>query len=82
MKNHHVVVFLAAAMLTAGLGRASVDDLTEIVPAGAPMVVYVADVPASIGSWEASPLAELWNDPQVRAFFAPLRDELELELRL
>ena len=79
MKNHHVVVLLAAALLTAGLGQASVNDLTEIVPAGAPMVVYVADVPASIGSWEASPLAELWNDPQVRAFFAPLRDELETD---
>lgn len=79
MKNRHVVVLLAAALLTAGLGQASVDDLTEIVPAGAPMVVYVADVPASIGSWEASPLAELWNDPQVRAFFAPMRNELEID---
>jgi hypothetical protein len=79
MKNRHVAVLLAAVLLVGSLVQASVRDLTEIVPAGTPMVVYVADVPASIGSWEASPLAELWNDPQVRAFFAPLRNELEID---
>mgnify|MGYP001816167645 FL=1 len=79
MKTSSSAVLLTAILLTASLGQASVDDLTGIVPAGAPMVVYVADVPASIDNWEASPMAQLWNDPQVRAFFAPLRDELEID---
>ena len=66
-------------ILCAASGQAAVDDLTEIVPTGAPVVYYVADVPNTIDEWAKSPLAELWNDPQVRAFFAPLRKELEID---
>jgi hypothetical protein len=78
MKTNHLVVSLTATLLIATLGSASVKDLTEIVPLGAPMVTYVADVPSSIAQWGASPMARLWDDPQVRAFFAPLREELEI----
>ena len=78
MKTSRRLAFLAAILLTAGIGQAAVDDLTDIVPEGAPMVTYIADVQGSMAQWEASPMGRLWEDPQVRAFFSPLRDELEI----
>lgn len=71
------LVTLLLCLTTAG--HAAVDDLTRVVPAGVPMVAYVTDVPDAMSQWDASPLAELWNDPQVRKFFAPLRKELEAD---
>jgi hypothetical protein len=68
-----VILFAASA------APAAVDDLMQVVPAGAPVVVYVADVQQTTQRWEESPLAELWNDPQVKAFFAPLREEMEID---
>ncbi len=65
-------------LLAVSIGRAAVEDLTDVVPAGSPIVTYVADVPGAMDQWAASPLAELWNNPQVQAFFAPLRNELEV----
>jgi len=71
---------LAACILCVAVSsHAAVNDLTDAVPAGAPVVAYVADVPGAMDEWAASPLAELWNDPQVRKFFAPLRDEVDID---
>ena len=71
---------LAAAILCVTVSsHAAVDDLTDVVPAGAPVVAYIADVPGAMDEWAASPLADLWNDPQVRKFFAPLRNEVDLD---
>ncbi len=69
-----ILVFIAATT-----GQAAVDDLTDVVPTGAPVVYYVADVPGAMDQWEGSPLAGLWNDPQVQTFFAPLREELQID---
>jgi len=59
--------------------QAAVVDLTDVVPSGSPVVYYVADVPGAMDRWATSPLAELWNDPQVQTFFAPLRAEFEVD---
>lgn len=78
MKTSLRLALLLVILLTTGTGQAAVDDLTDIVPAGAPMVAYVADVQGSMDHWDASPMGRLWKDPQVVAFFAPLRGELEI----
>jgi hypothetical protein len=73
-------IALALTILCAtSTAPAAVDDLMQVVPAGAPVVVYVANVQQTIERWDGSPLADLWNDPQVKAFFAPLRDETEID---
>lgn len=66
-------------LIAATSGETAVDDLTDVVPTGAPVVYYVTDIPGAVAQWKNSPLAGLWNDPQVQTFFAPLRDELEVE---
>lgn len=66
-----LLFFVAAAV------PASAGNLVDVVPDGAPVVYYVADVPDTLAQWEGSPMAELWADPQVMAFFAPLREDLE-----
>jgi hypothetical protein len=58
---------------------AAVEDIAEIIPHNAPIVVYVADAPQFIKSWSSSPLADLWRDPQVQRFFSPLIEETGLE---
>jgi hypothetical protein len=78
MKPTHQFAIVIAILCSAGLCQAAVTDLTEIVPEGAPMVTYVGDVQASMDNWGSSPMGQLWNDPQVKAFFAPLWDELEI----
>ncbi|MEE4271940.1 MAG: hypothetical protein V2I67_09705 [Thermoanaerobaculales bacterium] len=74
--NFFFSLVLCCLVAAAGASSAAVDDLTDLVPAGSPLVVYVADAPDMLDQLETSPLAGLWNDPQVAAFFAPLRDEL------
>ncbi len=66
-------------LLASSIAQAAVEDLTDVVPAGAPIVLYVADVPGALDQWAESPAAELWNDPQVKTFFAPLREGLEVD---
>jgi len=67
---------LCCLVAIAGASDTAAGDLTDAVPAGSPLVVYVADAPDMLQQWETSPLAKLWDDPQVKAFFAPLRQEL------
>jgi len=75
----HRAPLAAVILCIAVFSHAAVDDLTDVVPAGAPVVAYIADVPGTMDQWAASPLAELWNDPQVRRFFAPLRGEIDID---
>lgn len=79
MKRFLIVIPLAILIFSVTTGEAAVDALTEVVPAGSPVVFYVEDVPSSLAQWEGSPSAGLWNDPQTQAFFAPLREELEID---
>lgn len=78
MKRALISTTLVVAAFFACPGEAAVDNLTDVVPAGSPVVYYVADVPQTIEQWQGSPLAGLWNDPQVKAFFAPLREEIQI----
>ena len=71
--------FIILVLVITATGQAAVIDLTDVVPTGAPVVYYVADVPGAMEEWAGSPLAGLWNDAQVQAFFAPLREELEID---
>jgi hypothetical protein len=72
-------VALCCLIATTGVGHAAVDDLTDVVPAGSPLVCYIGDVTGALDDWENSPLAALWNDPQVKTFFAPLREEMGID---
>ncbi len=69
---------LCCLISTAAVGQTAAGNLTEMVPAGSPLVCYTEDVPGTLNHWDDSPLAALWNDPQVMAFFAPLREEMEI----
>lgn len=69
-----VVVLVASPAL-----EAAVESLTDVVPSGSPLVFAVADVPTTLAAWRGSPTAKLWNDPQVKAFFAPLREEIRID---
>ena len=77
--NRLIATFIVVILCVAGPGQTAVDDLTEIVPVGAPVVYYVADVPNTLEEWEKSPLADLWKDPQIQAFFGPLREEIKID---
>ena len=39
----------------------------------------VDDVPSLLSSWPRSPLSQIWNDPQMKRFFAPLRADMEID---
>jgi hypothetical protein len=54
-------------------------DLIKMVPASANGFIIVKDVPTLVKLWGGSPFARLWNDPQVKLFFAPLREDMEID---
>ncbi len=55
-------------------------SLLAITPSQVAFAAHVADTPDVIASWPESPFAKLWADPEVVAFFAPLREDMEVEL--
>lgn len=67
---------VVVALVAAPGVEAAVESLIDVVPAGSPLVFAITDVPTTLAAWRASPAARLWNDPQVKAFFAPLREEI------
>lgn len=70
-----LVVAVVAAVAIPSL--AAPVDLERLVPADATAVLLVQDVPELRAAWRTSALAEMWEDPAINAFFAPLRDRLE-----
>lgn len=79
MKHTLIRSLVFCCLITiAAAGQTAAGNLTEMVPAGSPLVCYTGDVPGMLDHWDDSPLAELWNDPQVMAFFSPLREEMEI----
>jgi hypothetical protein len=54
-------------------------DLSNMIPASADLFFVAKDTPNLIKLWEETPFSQLWNDPQVELFFAPLREEMEIE---
>ncbi len=80
MQRARLAAVAAAVLLAVAAGRpgaaAALDDL---VPADAAVVVTVRDVAATVDRWTSTPFADLWDDPQIARFFAPLRASLEGE---
>jgi hypothetical protein len=66
--------FGLAALFSLGAlvsGLAAAPKLTSIVPASAPVVVHVRSIAELRSGWEKTSFAKAWQDPEIRAFFAP-----------
>jgi hypothetical protein len=55
---------------------AALDQVDRLIPADAGLAAAVHDLPGTSQRWASSPLVQLWNDPAMRAFFAPMHAEL------
>jgi len=53
--------------------------LETILPIDSALVLMIEDVPAFLETWPESPLGSVWNDPQVKRFFQPLRERMQLD---
>jgi hypothetical protein len=53
--------------------------LEAMLPEDASFVVLIEDLPGFLESWPESPLGQMWNDPQVKKFFAPVRESLAID---
>lgn len=73
-------VFAVASAFTATLVCATpATPLVNLVDERAFFVVSVSDAPGLVRSWERTPFATTWNDPQVAKFLAPLRAEMKID---
>ncbi len=45
--------------------------MLQALPAGAPMLVHVRNLPTALENWQYTPFAQMWAEPEVQAFFAP-----------
>jgi hypothetical protein len=73
------LVLLSLLPLTSVAQTGDSAKFDRLVPDDASLVLLVDDVPEFLGEWPESPLGLVWNDPKVKEFFAPLRDELEFD---
>jgi hypothetical protein len=55
------------------------DQVDRLIPADAGIAGAIRDLPATSAAWADSPLARLWDDPAMRAYFAPLHRKLQEE---
>ena len=76
---NNVSKLLLSLALAAFPTLAAPPPIEAILPADGMMVVLIEDAPTFLGSWSDSPLGQAWNDEAVKRFFAPLRQQLELE---
>jgi hypothetical protein len=53
--------------------------LDAVISAESDLVLLVESVPNLVKNWSEGPLALTWKDPQVMRFFAPLRDEMQVD---
>ena len=53
-------------------------DFEEIVP-GDVSLLLVVDAPAMLSGWSDLPIAQLWQEPQVQRFLAPMVDSMAAE---
>jgi hypothetical protein len=58
--------------------RASL-PLVNLVSDNASAVVYIADTPAIMKNWPRTPWMKMWQDDQVRKYFAPMRAQLKVD---
>ena len=54
-------------------------QLEAVISADTDMVLVIDDVPRFLERWSESPLGRAWNDPQVKRFLAPMRDDMEID---
>jgi hypothetical protein len=73
------VTLITLAVATTGATYAEVVSLLDVIPADATVVMYARDVPGIVERWPDTPFVKLWNDPEVKRFFAPLRAEIEID---
>jgi hypothetical protein len=75
-----IVPFTLALLVTAAAAAApAAVRLEAIIPADTDMVLVIDDVPRFLERWSESPLGRAWNDPQMKRFLAPMRDDMEID---
>jgi hypothetical protein len=78
MRKASVLLLLLA--LGSGVALAEKPPRVEsVIPADSAMLIMVEDAPEFLASWPESQLGQVWNDPQMKRFFAPLREEMEVD---
>jgi hypothetical protein len=70
---------LALTALLATAAPAASTPLESMLPEDVGFVMLVDDVPVFLETWPDSPIGKLWNDPQVKRFFGPMRESLEID---
>jgi hypothetical protein len=53
--------------------------IEELIPADATVVLLADDAPNLLEQWQTSPFAQLWNYPEIKAFFAPMREQMRID---
>jgi len=56
------------------LGLRAAPPIARLLPEDAAIVVAFPDVPALAAAAEKAPFLQMWNDPQIQRFFAPMRE--------
>jgi hypothetical protein len=69
-----LILFCSSLPAAAGATR-----LETAIPGETDVVLMVDDLPRFLARWPASPLGRAWNDPQVKRFLAPMREEMEID---
>jgi hypothetical protein len=70
-----LALLLLCSIPTVGAQR----SLDAVVPADTTVLIKISSAPDLLERWSATPFAKLWTDPQIKSFFAPLREELEID---
>jgi hypothetical protein len=83
MRTRITISLLLCACLAAPgaafANQSSGTDLIAMVPEDTSFLMAAGDTPGLIKQWRAAPFSRLWNDPQVKRFFAPLREQMEID---
>ncbi len=76
---HRTAVGPLFLLLAAATGAAAAPKVEDLIPADVTAVLIIRDAPETAARWRASGLGRLWQDPEIRRFFGPLRESLEME---
>lgn len=67
----------ASLLAVLPLSARAAAPLANLVGEDAPVIMLSRDIPGQWAEWHAHPMSKAWDDPQIREFFAPLRDKLD-----
>ena len=73
-----VALALSVALLS-GSALAATPLLENVISADADMVLMIEDFPRMQSNWERSPLARIFEDPDLQELFKPIRAEMGLD---